>query len=103
MSQEWSEQFRLAAKDWVAKDAAANLLEETKSACLSQMMMACGDMPVSRAEMQTKASPEWKDFIGSMVKAREDANLAKVKCEYVRMKFSEWQSAEANARSERRI
>jgi putative sterol carrier protein len=100
---EWSEQFRLAAKDWVSKDAAANLLEETKSAVLAQRMNALGDIPVSHAERAVKASDEWLDFIRKMVEAREAANLAKVRCEYLRMKFSERQSYEATARAERRM
>lgn len=98
-----SEQFRIAAKQWVDLDSAANLLEETKSAVLSQKMNAHGDMPVSRAEMAVKASPEWSDFVTKMVKAREAANLAKVKLEWIRMKFSEQQSFEATARAERRL
>jgi hypothetical protein len=38
-----------------------------------------------------------------MVDARTEANLKKLQVEFLRMKFSEWQSAEANARSERRL
>jgi hypothetical protein len=98
-----SEQFRLAAKAWVDLDSAASLLEETKSAVLSQRMSALGDMPVSRAELTVKATPEWEDFITRMVSAREAANLAKVKLEWLRMRFSEQQSAEATARAERRL
>ncbi len=98
-----SEQFRIAAKQWVDLDSAANLLEETKSAVLSQRMASLGDMPVSRAELAVKATPEWEDFVTKMVKAREAANLAKVKLEWLRMKFSERQSYEATARAERRL
>lgn len=103
MSESWSESFRIQAKDWVGKDAAASLLEETKTLMLSQKMMALGDMPVSRAEMHVKASVDWYDYVSKMVKAREDANLAKVRLEYIRLKFSEQQSEEATARSERRL
>lgn len=103
MSESWSEQYRIAAKDWVAKDAAANILEETKSAVLAQKMLFFSDLPVSRAEMQVKGSPEWTDFVTSMVRAREEANLAKVRLEYTRMKFQEWQSHEATERAERRL
>ena len=46
-----SEQYRIVAKSWVDADAAANLLEETKSAVLSRMMLNLGDMPVSRDEL----------------------------------------------------
>ena len=100
---ELSEQFRLVAKEWVEADAAANLLEETKSAVLSQKMNALGDMAVSKAEMQVKASPDWTDHVTRMVKAREVANLLKVKMEWMRMRFSEWQSAEANKRAEMKL
>lgn len=98
-----SEKFRVTAEEWVALDAAANILEECKSATLSQRMKALGEMPVNRAELEVKASEEWADYLTKMVKARESANLAKVRCEFLRMKFSERQSAEATARSERRL
>lgn len=98
-----SEQFRLAAKAWVDADAAANLLEETKSAFLSQMMLQCGNVPVSKAEMTVKGSREWEEFIDKMVVARKEANFLKVKMEFLRMKFSEWNNAEANKRAEQRL
>lgn len=102
-NQPLSEQFRVAAKSWVQLDSAANMLEESKSAVLSQRMAALGDMPVSRAELTVKASDEWKDYIEKMVRAREAANLAKVKLEWLRMKFSEWQSDAATRRAEMRM
>ena len=98
-----SEQFRIIAKEWVAADAAASLLEETKSAFLAKMMQAQGDMPVSRAEMNVKASAHWHEFVTEMVRAREKAAFLKVKMEYIRMKFSEWQSENATRRAEMRL
>ena len=98
-----SEQFRIVAKQWVDADNAARMLEETKTAVLSEMMAAQGEMPVSSAERNVKASQEWRDFIASMVEARTAANLLKVKLEFVRMKFSEQQSYEATSRAERRM
>jgi hypothetical protein len=98
-----SEQFRIAAKAWVDLDSAASLLEETKSAVLSQKMAALGDMPVSRAELNVKASPEWDEFVTRMCEARKAANLAKVRLEWIRLKFSEQQSMEATQRAERRL
>lgn len=98
-----SEEYRIAAKAWVDLDGAARLLEETKTAVLSQRMRQLGDMPVSKAEQIVKASPEWMDFIQKMCKARTDANLAKVRLEWVRMKFSEWQAMDATARAEMRL
>ena len=98
-----SEQYRIVAKEFVDADAAANLLEELKSATLSQKMQALGEMPVSKAEMQIKASLEWKEYIEGMVAARKRANKLKAQLEYIRMRFSENQSAEATARAERRL
>ena len=98
-----SEQYRIAAKEHVELDAAASLLEETKSARLSQMMLACNADSVSKAEMLTKASPAWTQVVEEMVEARRKANMKKVELEWIRMRFSEQQSAEANARAERRL
>ena len=98
-----SEQYRLIAKKWIDADAAASILEETKSAYLSSCMLALGDMPVSRAEMTTKGSKDWNEHVISIVEARKKANLLKVQLEYIRMKFSEWQSLEASKRAEMRL
>jgi len=98
-----SEQYRIVAKAYVDADSGASLLEETKSAVLARMMLSLGDMPVSRAEMQVKASGDWSEFVTNMVKAREKAAFLKVKLEYIRMKFNEWQSLEASKRAEMRL
>lgn len=99
----WSEQFRIVAKEWVDLDNAATMLEETKSAVLSQKMAALGDIPVSHAERTVKSSGEWLDFIKKMVDARSAANLRKVQMEYLRMKFQEWNSENANRRAEMKL
>jgi len=98
-----SEQFRIIAKKWVDQDAAASMLEETKSAVLSKLMMRTGETAVSKAEMIVKASPDWMDHVTQMVKTREKASLLKVQLEYIRMKFSEWQSFEATKRAEMKL
>lgn len=98
-----SEQYRIVAKQWVDADSAARLLEETKTATLSQRMAALGEMPVSKAETAVKASPEWHEFITAMVEARTKANLLRVQLEYIRMQHSEHQSIEASKRAEMKL
>jgi hypothetical protein len=98
-----SEQYRVAAKLWVEADAAANLLEESKGAFLSQLMARRGDMPVSRAELQVKSGAEWEGYIIKMVEARKAASLLKVQLEFIRMRHAEEQSANANRRAEMRL
>lgn len=98
-----SEQYRLTAKEWVEADAAASLLEETKTAILSQHMKALGEMPVSKAELMVKSTADWHQFLTNMVEARKKANLLKVKLEWIRMKFMEWNSENATRRAEMKL
>lgn len=106
MTKPISEEFRIAAKEWVQLQSVADLLEECKTATLSQMMqeyMGQSEMSVSKAEMLTKGSEKYKTYLEGMVAARKDANLAKVKVDWIKMRFSEQQSSEANERAERRL
>jgi 23S rRNA maturation mini-RNase III len=103
MTQNLSEQYRIIAKKYVEADAAASILEESKSAVLAQWMADKGDMPVSRAEMIVKASQEWHSYIVEMVGARKQAALLKAQLEYIRMQFSEQQSKEATYRAEMKL
>jgi hypothetical protein len=98
-----SEQYRIVAKKWVDAEAAASMLEDTKSAVLSQQMLALGEMPVSKAEMLTKANPEWVDHIKKITEARAAANLLKVQMEYIKMKSGEQASFEATRRAEMKL
>lgn len=98
-----SEQYRIVAKQWADADGAARMLEETKTAVLSQRMKALGDVPAAHAERDVKASQEWRELITQMVEARSKSNLLKVQLEYLRMKFQEQSSFEANRRAEMRL
>jgi len=102
-----SEQYREAANNWVEADAAASLLEETKSAIFADMtgklISENIKLAVNRAEVLVKSSPQWKDHVTKMVEARRTANLHKVQCEYLKMRFSEQQSIEATHRAEARL
>ena len=99
----WSEQFRVVALQWADLEKAASLLEETKTLVLSQRIKMLGEMPHNRAEAEVKASPEWFDHVTKMVEARSAANVKKMQLEYLRMKFQEWSSENANKRAEMRL
>ena len=99
----WSEQYRIVSKQWVDADAAATLLEDTKSAVMAERMLALGEMAVNKAEALVKASPEWRRHIEAIVNARRAANRLKVQLEYLRMKFQEWSSENATKRAEMRL
>lgn len=98
-----SELYREAAMRWADLDAAARMLEEGKSAVLSQRMAALGDMPVSKAELAVKSSDFWSDYIKKMVRSKTEANKARIEMEFVRMQAWEKQSRDAYERQEMRM
>jgi predicted nucleic acid binding AN1-type Zn finger protein len=102
-NQPLSEQMRLAGLEWVRLDAVARMLEEGKTTYLAQQKTLHGDISDAKAEKLVKASPQWSDYIKNMVNAKTAANKARVDLEFIKNKFWEWQSANANNRSERRM
>lgn len=102
-----SEEFRVIAKLWVTADADARLLEELKTTRLEQqkqnLIETEGDMPDSHAERRVKATPEWETYIQGMVDAKTEANMKKAHMEFLRMRFTEIQDANASARAEQRL
>lgn len=102
-----SEQFRIVAKQWVDKDAAASLMEELKSTTLEKMkadiIEADGPMPDNTATRLAKCHKDWTAYINQMCKHRADANLLKVQLEYLRMRHREWIGADATARAEMKL
>lgn len=98
----WSEHYRIAGERWANLEAAAQLLEDTKSAVLAQKCAELGGIPVNRAEQSVKSSRFWQEHIEKIVEARKEANKSKVELDYIRMKFYEWQSSQANSRAEMR-
>lgn len=98
--EEWSEVYRLAGEEWSDLEAAASLLEDTKSAFLAEKISVLGDMPVNRAEQTVKSTREWKERIEQTIEARRLANRAKVKLESIRIQIMQWNNDEANKRAE---
>jgi hypothetical protein len=98
-----SEQYRLAGEAWVDAESAASILEDTKSSVLAQRAQLYGDIAVSKSEMLVRASADWMDHLEKINGARTNANRLKIQLEYIKMKFWEQESFNANARAERRM
>ena len=106
MKENWkpiSEQYRLAAQEGVELDAADRMLDEGKSAFIAQQINSMGDMPHSKADRVVRASKAYADYIKKMVTTKTIANRQKVELDYLKMRHMENTSAEANARSERKL
>ena len=67
-----------AGEEWADKDAAANLLEETKKTLLAEVMQG---FPGSNAERErcALADTTYKHHLKTMVAARKEANRARVR------------------------
>lgn len=105
---EWplSEQYRIQAKKFVEADAAAQLLEETKTAMLqtwAQDIVRDEGVSGAEAERRVRATERWRGHIEAMVEARKKALLLKCQLEYIRMRHWEKQSDAATQRAEMKI
>ena len=98
-----TEQHRIVAKKWVDAAYNANKLKELKSNVLAAMMIALGDMPVSRAEMQVKASAEWKEYVEGLCDAERQENLLRVQLKNIEMQHRDRESEAATRRAEMRL
>jgi uncharacterized coiled-coil DUF342 family protein len=99
----WSDAWKRAALRANDLDAAATILEESKSAVLAQRKTQLGDIADNKAERIVKASAEWSDYITKMVKARQRANEAKIEAEWMKMKYYESASDKADERTMARL
>ena len=99
----WADRWRHAGETWADLESAAQLLEDCKSVVMAQKQSKLGDIPVNRAEQMVKASDDWEDYVKSCVRARHEANLAKIRLEALKMEFAEWNNSEANNRAEMKM
>ncbi len=99
------EVWRLKAREYVALNKAARMLENSKSAVLSRRMgqLTAQGVSVSAAERQVKASPEWQEYLDTTEEARAAADFAWVEREYAKEKMWEIKSGNADARAEMRM
>lgn len=99
-----TERYRKVAKEFAEAHAAASIMEESKTLCLAERMNKLDDgLSMAKREMMVKASPEWRDYIKSMVDLRTQANLKKAELEWIKMRFQETMSEQATLRAETRL
>lgn len=78
-SEEIFHKLALAGEDWADKEAAAQLLEETKHTVLAECMAKWPDESNVGAETKARRDQIYKDHLAKMVAARREANKAKVR------------------------
>ena len=88
-----------AGEDWTDKQAAAELLEETKKTVLAEVMT--GEQGARNArEDSALASPVYKLHITNMVTARKEANRARVRYDSMKVLAEMRRTQESTRRAE---
>lgn len=86
--------------DWADKDAAANLLEETKKSVLSKIKNETDAKSDASKETIALCHPEYLKHIETMVEARRIANKAKVRYDSAKTLAEMRRSEESTRRAE---
>lgn len=89
-----------AGEDWAEKQAAADLLEETRKSVLAKLMNEAPHTSMGGKEMQALADPEYKKFVEGMVSARKAANKARVRYDSAKVLAELRRSQESTRRAE---
>lgn len=87
---------------WVDKNAAAEILEETKKSVLAELMTGF-DGPKTERESKALADPAYRLHLSSMVAARKEANRARVKYDSMRVLAEMRRTQESTRRAEANI
>ena len=85
---------------WCDANAAADLLEETKSTLLAKLTKEHLDLPAWKAEAMAKGDIRYAEHITAMVDARRVSNLAKVRYDGAKIMGELMRSAESTRRAE---
>jgi hypothetical protein len=86
--------------DWADKDAAANLLEESKKSVLAELLLNSDGKSVAEREAIALASQGYRQHVTKMVEARRVANRARVNLDAARAWFDLARTVEATNRAE---
>ena len=89
-----------AGEDWADKQAAAELLEETKKSVLAELMNAEVGLSVSARESNALANPAYRLHLTNMVAARREANRARVRYDSMKVLAEMRRTQESTRRAE---
>ena len=90
-----------AGEEWADKEAAAELLEETKKTVLAELVNSYpSSMSMAARESGALAEPAYKLHITNMVVARKEANKARMRYDAVKVLGEMRRSQESTRRAE---
>jgi hypothetical protein len=87
-------------EEWADKNAAADVLEETKKILLAQLTLQWPEDSMNKAEAKARSDPQYIQHIESMVNARKEANKARVRYDSIKSFEGMWRTHESTKRAE---
>ena len=100
-----AERFRLVAEEWADKDAAYYLLDNTRTSIVGELVLGAmaEGATGTKAEHMARSSESYREHVQKTADAKREAGVLRARMEYLKMRFSMWNSADANARKERQF
>lgn len=99
------EEWRLAAKQWVAAQDAADRLEEGRKMVMAELILEFtkGGMPRTKAEDEARTSQKFKEYVRRFHDAKRLANDLRIDAKDKELAYWEQNNSEATQRAERRM
>jgi hypothetical protein len=93
-----------AGEEWADKQAAADLLEETRKPILAELMNSENQgLSMAARESLALSSPAYRLHITNMVAARKEANRSRIRYDAVKVLAEMRRSQESTRRAEMRL
>ena len=93
-------QLAETGEEWADKQAAAELLEETRKTVLAELMNKEQGLSMSARESNALADPVYKLHVTNMVTARKEANRARVRYDSMKVLAEMRRTQESTRRAE---
>lgn len=94
------QQLVQSGEDWADKEAAAELLEETKKTVMAQQCSLAPSNTSAERERWALCRDEYKSHVKNMVLARQEANRARVRYDSMKVLAEMRRTESANRRAE---
>ena len=94
------EKWRIASKEWLDQQAAADILRETKNDVFAEICSRMDARSEAEKSRLARLSQQWKDHRTAMLDAEAKARRSKMRVKYADMMFEARRTENANARAE---
>ena len=100
---DFTERWRLAAKEWLDLQDAADFLDGSKNDTLAEIVSRSPGNSHAEKERNARISDEWKEHRRKIIEANAAARRAKLRVQFAKMQREDHLNGEANRRAEMKL